>query len=83
VLTLVGGKFAADDSQRVVDFFAGIRSVENRKVQDGLAGARRLDDPQHMLCWEHGGRIQIDDLVLRLDQIHGGGGGAVLGMTIY
>ena len=51
--------------------------------EDGLAGARRVDNAHHMLRREHGGCIQVDDFLLGLYQIHGGGGGAVLGMAIH
>ena len=83
VLALIGGEFTADDGQRVINLFAGIRSVENRKVENGLAGPRGLDNPQHMLCREHDRRIQINDLLFRLDQIDGGRSSAVLGVTVH
>src|SRR5262249_736822 len=53
-LFLVRCNGAPNDSQRVEHFRAVLGSVMYRKLEDGLAGVRRLDDSPHMLGWEHG-----------------------------
>ena len=82
MLALIGGELAADHGQRVVDLVAGVRSVKDRKIENGLAGARRRNHPHHVLGREYHRGVDIEHLVLRLRQIDRGRGGAVLGMAV-
>src|SRR5262245_3283592 len=69
-LALVRCNLATDDGERMIELFSGVRSVIDRKLEQGLAGTRRRDDLAHVLGRKcH--RADVELLVLGLRQIDG------------
>src|SRR5579862_9904617 len=82
VLALVGPDLAADHGERIEHFLAGLGAVVDRKVENALAGSRRLDHPHHVLGRKNHLGIEIEILVLGLAEIDCGFVGGALGVAV-